>query len=195
LKGLIRCVPCGAAMTPIHTTRQKTKRYRYYVCSSAQKKGWHTCPSKSVPAGQIEHFVVEQIKAIGRDEALLREVLTEARRQDEARAAELEAEQRALERDLTAWHTEIRRMTLQMKPGEDNGPLISRLADLQERIGRVETRVRKVRVGPHNRERGYFRFTVTPISVPFSLSIPFRTPIRRSHSFPIISFSSRRAVS
>ncbi len=149
LKGLIRCVPCGAAMTPIHTTRQKTKRYRYYVCSSAQKKGWHTCPSKSVPAGQIEQFVVEQIKAIGRDEALLREVLAEARRQDEARAAELEGEQRALERDLAAWHTEIRRMTLQIKPGEDNGPLIGRLADLQERVGLVETRVRKVREQVH----------------------------------------------
>ena len=40
LKGLLRCVPCGAAMTPSHSTRQAEgiKRYRYYVCSSAQKR-------------------------------------------------------------------------------------------------------------------------------------------------------------
>ena len=50
LKGLLRCVPCDAAMVPTHTTRNGTKRYRYYVCSNAQKRGWHVCPSKSIPA-------------------------------------------------------------------------------------------------------------------------------------------------
>jgi site-specific DNA recombinase len=81
LKGLIRCVPCGAAMTPSHSTREGTIRYRYYVCSSAQKRGWDTCPSKSIPAAQIEEFVVGQIKCIGQDRALLEAVLAEARRQ------------------------------------------------------------------------------------------------------------------
>jgi site-specific DNA recombinase len=31
LKGLLRCVPCGCAMTPAHTTKG-AKRYRYYTC-------------------------------------------------------------------------------------------------------------------------------------------------------------------
>ena len=50
LKGLLHCVPCGCAMTPTHTTRGGNKHYRYYVCTGAQKRGWHTCPSKSVPS-------------------------------------------------------------------------------------------------------------------------------------------------
>jgi site-specific DNA recombinase len=132
-------------MTPTHSAKKDTKRYRYYVCSSAQKRGWQTCPSKSLPAGEIEQFVVEQIRCIGRDPALLQEVLAQAREQDSTRAAALEVEQRGLEKDLAHWHGELRRLSGQIRPGDDNGPLIARLADLQERIGLVEGRVRKVR--------------------------------------------------
>jgi site-specific DNA recombinase len=60
LQGLVRCGPCGCAMTPAHVTRGN-KRYRYYTCSAAQKRGWHTCPSKSVPAAVLERYVLAQI--------------------------------------------------------------------------------------------------------------------------------------
>ena len=62
LKGLLHCVPCDCAMTPAHSCKDGKKRYRYYTCTGAQKRGWHTCPSKSIPAGEIEHFVVQQIR-------------------------------------------------------------------------------------------------------------------------------------
>src|SRR5690606_2672747 len=67
LKGILRCGPCDCAMTPTHSTKNGTKRYRYYVCCSAQKRGWHTCPSRSIPAAEIERFVVDQIRSVGRD--------------------------------------------------------------------------------------------------------------------------------
>jgi site-specific DNA recombinase len=60
-------------------TSQGTKRYRYYVCLKAQKRGWHNCPTKSVPAGEIERFVVEQIKSIGKDSTVMAETLRQAR--------------------------------------------------------------------------------------------------------------------
>ena len=69
LKGLLHCVPCGCAMTPAHSNKQGKKRYRYYTCTNAQKRGWHTCPSKSIPAGEIERFVVEQIRCVSNDPA------------------------------------------------------------------------------------------------------------------------------
>ncbi len=68
-----------------------------------------------------------------------------SRAKDEARTARLEAEQRGLEKDLNRWHGEVRKLSIQLKPGEDNGELVGRLADLHERIGTVEQRVGKVR--------------------------------------------------
>ena len=62
---------------------------------------------------------------------------------------DLEAEQRGLERDLSGWQAEVRHLSLHIRPGEDNNPVVARLADLQERIGLVEGRVRKVREQIH----------------------------------------------
>jgi len=79
LKGLVRCVSCECGMVPTHATKTTSgggsKRYRYYVCQNAQSRGWHNCPSPSVPAPELERFVVEQVKAIGKDTNLLAETL------------------------------------------------------------------------------------------------------------------------
>ncbi len=56
------CVACDCSMTPTHTTKNGSKRYRYYVCMKAQKRGWKNCKSKSVPAAEIEKFVVDKIR-------------------------------------------------------------------------------------------------------------------------------------
>src|SRR5439155_24370394 len=80
LKGLLRCGPCGCAMTPAHSAKG-VRRYRYYTCVAAQKRGWHTCPTKSIPAAEIEALVVEQVQEVGRDPALLRGALEQARQQ------------------------------------------------------------------------------------------------------------------
>jgi site-specific DNA recombinase len=60
LQGLLFCRPCGCAMTPAQVSRGN-RRYRYYTCSAAQRKGWHTCPSKSLPAAAVERYVLAQI--------------------------------------------------------------------------------------------------------------------------------------
>jgi site-specific DNA recombinase len=65
LQGLVHCRPCGCALTPAQVTHGR-KRYRYYTCTGAQKHGWHTCPSKSVPAGRLERFVLDQVAAHAR---------------------------------------------------------------------------------------------------------------------------------
>lgn len=144
LKGLLHCVPCGCAMTPTHATREGKKRYRYYVCAAAQKRGWQACPSQSIPAGEIEQFVVEQIKCIGRDPQLVAETVRQAHAQTTQRGDELAAEERRLDHELAGHHGEMQKLV--KLPGKSSdGLATARLADIQERIGAAERRLTQVR--------------------------------------------------
>ncbi len=99
LRGLMHCGACDCGMS--HSYSQKgSKLYRYYVCHWTQKRVWGECPAPSVPAGEIERFVVDQIKRIGHDPALIRDTLAQVRRQTEEGIQRLTAEKTALARDV-----------------------------------------------------------------------------------------------
>ena len=70
LRGLARCTACDRAMSHSYT-RRRTRRYRYYVCTAAQNQGWQACPSPSVPAAELERFVVDEVRTIARDRSLV----------------------------------------------------------------------------------------------------------------------------
>ena len=145
LKGLLRCRPCDCAMTPSHTTRKGGLRYRYYTCIHAQKNGWHTCPSKSIPAAPIEQVVIEQIQGLGRDPLVLEQMLTQVRQQDESRVAEWENERLGLERDLLHGQSEVRKLLAEVGSGETGGGAVTRLAELQARLAQIEQRLARLR--------------------------------------------------
>jgi site-specific DNA recombinase len=142
LKGLIYCVPCQAAMTHTYTVRNHNKRYRYFVCSRAQKQGWAICPTKSLPAAEIERFVVDRIRCIGTDPKLLAITVEQARAQHKKTIEKLEAERRALQSQLGRYHTEVHRI-IKASPSEENAT--ARLAHLQDRIQEAEQRAMQVR--------------------------------------------------
>ena len=92
LAGLLRCAACDAAMTPTYS-QKAGRRWRYYLCWKAHRRGRSTCPSPTLPAHQIERFVVDRIRAIGTDPELVAATLEEARRlagpDDRVQAADL----------------------------------------------------------------------------------------------------------
>ena len=59
LRGRLFCAACGCAMASSHSTKG-SKRYRYYLCTAAQKHGRKSCPAP-LSAGVIEQLIVEQI--------------------------------------------------------------------------------------------------------------------------------------
>ena len=130
LRGVLYCGSCGCAMTHAYT-KKGSKIYRYYVCANAQKRGWHACPTKSVPAGEIKRYVEEQIRGIGRDPDLVAETLEQTRRVAEEGETKLTRERAILERELRRDQAAL---------GTSSDP--DRLADIHERIGTAERRLR-----------------------------------------------------
>src|SRR5207244_11911908 len=61
LAGLLFCKSCERPMIPTYTAK-RGRRFRYYVCQKARQNGWHSCPTKSVPAALIEDSVVAQLQ-------------------------------------------------------------------------------------------------------------------------------------
>jgi len=142
LKGLLHCTPCGCSMGHTYSSKGGKVQYRYYVCLNAQKRGWHTCPSKSVPAVEIERLVVEQIRAIGRDPSLVAATLRHARQQAEETIGKLETERGTLERELGRHYREVKELASE---ASDSNGAASRLGDLNERIRTGEQRMSELR--------------------------------------------------
>ena len=140
LKGILRCAVCDCAMSPTHSTKDRTKRYRYYRCQNAQQRGRGSCPCPSVPAHEIERIVIDQIRCIGSDPELVAQTLAEARRQTEVRLKELENERRTWERELTQCNSETRKLLARATCDEGETPATARLADLQDRVRGIEQR-------------------------------------------------------
>ena len=143
LQGLIRCQACKCMMTPSFTTRG-TRRYRYYVCTQAQKRGWAKCPSKSISAGAVEQFVIERIRVIAHDPELVRSTLQQVRSGDEHELGSLASERRKLERNLDRWQSDLRERLARGKRHADAAEMVSHLSQLQERISQGQRQLNRI---------------------------------------------------
>ena len=161
LRGILYCSSCNSVM--VHSiTNKKGKdrkngnkgitsnkpsnlpisRYRYYVCSHAQKNGWDTCPTKSLPGAEIERFVVDRIRGIGKDRKLLKETLFQAQKQYQDRIERLNSERLELRGDLRRLNKEntvLVGCAAGDKSGESAGMM--KLADNQDKMERAEKRI------------------------------------------------------
>jgi site-specific DNA recombinase len=140
LRGLLHCACCKCPMGHRYTSKGQ-RRYRYYVCNNALQNGWASCPAPSVPAGEIERFVIEEIRAIGRDSALVSATLAESRRLANEATKRLKAEGAALERQPRADEAEVRRLAA--SPAK-NGEL-AHLVKCQERIATANSRLTQIK--------------------------------------------------
>ena len=140
LRQLLFCKACGRAMVHTFATRGN-KRYRYYTCTNAIKNGRRKCPTASLPTGEIEKAVVDQIRCIGQDSDLLGETLRQARTQAEEAIGRLSDERRLVERGLARCHAEIRRTTT-AEPLTD--AVAARTADLTEQIAKSDRRLPEI---------------------------------------------------
>src|SRR5262249_59317503 len=109
--------------------------------------GRGACPTGSLPAGEVERVVIDQVRCVGRDPALAAEALAQARRQDGERLAGLQEERRAAERELARCESEERLLLGQLKNGGDAKAVVPRLAALQERAEQAQRRIARAAEG------------------------------------------------
>jgi site-specific DNA recombinase len=129
LSHLLWCKACGTRMIHSYSV-SNNRRYRYYVCTHAQRRGWAKCPQPSLPANEIESFVIDEIRAVGRDEELVRRVVEESQRVRAAEIVEKDKHCRLLHQDLDALKKGMESLSLRA----DLPTSASRLAALHERI-------------------------------------------------------------
>ena len=144
LKGILRCGQCGAAMA--HTYTKKGNRlYRYYTCTTYQKQGPGACTTRSLPAQEIEDFVVEQIRRLARDPDLIRQVFKESIRQRQEQLTRLESERKRLVRQRQQKDDEIRRLVGAIAGTPNPSPALSeRLSEMERQAADVDRRLQEI---------------------------------------------------
>ena len=64
LTHLLHCKTCKSFMYHTYTLKKGTHKYRYYICTSAQKHGYSSCSTKSVNAQAIENAIIDSLRRI-----------------------------------------------------------------------------------------------------------------------------------
>lgn len=95
LKGLITCACCGKAMVHTFTTKGSTT-HRYYACNSRIGVQAKKCKGGSLPAGQVEDFVLEKVRHRFSEPEMVSRVLDLVREQSHERRRDLEAQRTLL---------------------------------------------------------------------------------------------------
>ena len=145
LNGLLVCAKCGASMIHTPSGTKKGRYHRYYTCRTRQQRGRDACPTKPVPAAELERLVVEQIKIIGKDPSVVTATLEATLQELQAKRPALEGERDATRADLQKKRQEVNRLVGLVGSGDSVAEAVApRLANLQESIRAQEERLREV---------------------------------------------------
>jgi site-specific DNA recombinase len=99
LNHFLRCKHCNKIMFQTYTLKGD-KKYRYYVCNGAQKRGYKECPTRSVNAQAIEDAVIANLRSIANSVPEQMQRVTDLKEQIESDLASIEKEQDRLDRSI-----------------------------------------------------------------------------------------------
>jgi len=128
LANLVRCGRCGATMSYQWTGKANGRRYGAYVCQSIIRKGATACPGSRVPAAAFEAHVIEHVRAVSRDPAVLRAAVAAAASELEVLRADATASTNHAKAEVQRLLVEQARMVETVANGNERVPeLIERL--------------------------------------------------------------------
>jgi DNA invertase Pin-like site-specific DNA recombinase len=72
LSKILRCKACNSSMTYSYSKKGKHSYY-YYICMNARKRGYQSCPTRSISANAIENKFMECLRKIAHHPKILKE--------------------------------------------------------------------------------------------------------------------------
>jgi len=79
LRRMMHCGHCGGRVMPAWT-KNHGREYRYYTCAKKVRMGYDECPLPSLPAGEIETAVVDQLRTLLRHPDVIARTYREVRK-------------------------------------------------------------------------------------------------------------------
>ncbi len=148
LVGLVRCAACGHAMTPA-SARARGREYRYYRCITRDKRGKDACPTKPLPAGELERAVMDRVHAIAADTALLGAIAERASARLDEERARLDLERASLPGQITKLGADAQRLAdaLASAPPSGREAVAARIERVSAQLRAHEQRLAAVDVG------------------------------------------------
>ena len=141
LRGLVRCGVCGSLMVP-HYSQKGNRRFSYYVCQRAEKQGASSCPGSRYNAHELEDAVVERIRAVGKDPALIAATVKAAEADMLAREPKLTAERRKLEQEAKKLAADRTNLLQAVEAGGSGiSVLVARLGEVDEAHRKAQARM------------------------------------------------------
>jgi hypothetical protein len=129
-----------------HYTAKGTERFSYYVCDTQQKRGAAACPGSRISTRELESFVIEKIREIGKDPAIVAETIKAAKRDQEAKKPELIAELRRLDQENRAMAAETANLITAIGQGGAGTPtLVQRLGEVDQALAHASQRAEEAR--------------------------------------------------
>jgi len=147
LKGLVRCAACDSIMTPNFAYSHTGERYFYYKCSSVNKMDKTACPARSVPAKELDSFVVRKLGALGKDTAFVEEIVKQARDVPGQKLIAKRKEKQILASELG--RLKVQRSNVldylgQHAPGPESKAFMDRLGVVSQREEEIEPKLKQL---------------------------------------------------
>jgi site-specific DNA recombinase len=145
LAGIIKCGTCGATMSP-HYASKNGRRWGSYACQTAQRQGSAACPGSRVSQPRIESFVIDKIRAVGKDAKLFKATIAATKKAAEKRAKEIAKELDHLDADVAEATAERKNLLDSLAAaGPGNKAVMERLNEVEAKLQEATQKVSDLR--------------------------------------------------
>ncbi len=145
LRGCLHCEICGEIFIPA-STRKNGKVYRYYRCTTHDKRGAEGCAARQLPAEPIESFVVEHIQEAVADGGLVADIESRMLKRLEEQKKRLRKERDSLPEEIAKVTLKIDDFIASLEQADDGAEqaINGRISELGRRQKQLQARMETV---------------------------------------------------